>query len=439
MSLKSCIAEFIPHICTFLGPVDIASLRLVSRDLCAKANAAFASASFEVVETDLSAESIKVLDAIARHHEFRLCVRTVRILRRSTSEYVHRPLNLTARHRPPKATAALDFCEPNVVASIYDTWRRFDNCCAFEICDSPGVFDDDNVLALGLSPANVIRLVTSALASDVRSPVALRVYIQREVQHKEASPVQLSSLTTVTSGMSSIRDLTILWSIEANDTALAVKLVKDAPFLERLHLNFVSSLHADLVMAGLANAPFLPPIQQLRIGSMHLATGKHLAAVLIHLRHLLCELHIGAVHLHKNDWSWLFRKLSQNDFPFLKRIAVCAIRAPDAAGGSTAANLYFCPLRLDQRLLESCAGAFEFMLSPCRGKMRVGGIRFTGQGASMKLALDALASESSYYLLCRSSRLPSPGHPNMRTFAEARVGRLVPSFVHVKIWDGVHT
>lgn len=429
--LGNLSAEVLEHILAFLDRSDLSSLRLVSRSLSESTTAPFGKAWLRTVETDLSEEGIRRLETIADHEIFRNSVRTLRIIR-SIRRSVHSTLG-GERIWPRRGSSVLDFSSA-VARNFQDTVQRLDNCITFEVCDRPGVPGGDDGAAFGLSPIDALHLVLSAMATGTRHTQTLRIYLERQPTLGDRR--QFPSIAISPAMFLSLQDLDIFWHIRAELVWQFLNMITAATHLKRLHLNFGTSEDANGFLHQLAAVPTLPPIADLRLGRMISVSGTALVNVILRFQGTLRTLHIGHLNLDSGDWDSVFGTLSRHDFPCLESIALCFIRAPQPPDHNHTGTVYFCPLRLKQKTLERCGGAFEFMLVPDRGKTRVGGVRYTGSRTGTKLALEALA-DGSHYLLSRVARSPSPGLPNMKNFTGDRVGSVVPRFDQITTWNGL--
>lgn len=434
--LATLSTELVEHISAFLDGPHLSSLRLVCRSLRAKTTAVFGRAWLGLVETDLSEKSLRRLEAIAGHDVFRHSTCTLRIVRVSGDDdkytCVYGPLD-EGYWNPPRPPSPRDFSSVAVVWNFQDMLRRLANCNAFEVCDQAGCFPDGNGVAVGLAPTNVLYLVLSAMATDSRPVQTLRISFPRPDGYRLAE--QLPSIAIHSDVFPSLQDLRISWTIGDEVIELALSLITAAPRLKRLSLGFETYGDGGRFWRRLAAVPTLPPIADLRLGSAHDVPYTALVSVILRLQGSLRSLHIGHLGLHDGDWDSLFGDMSRHDFPCLERVALCFLRAPQPPGLSHQGDVYFCPLRLKQKALEKCGGCWEFALRPQRKKMRIGAVRFTGPRTGIRLALEALADDS-HYLICRGTRSPSPGLPNMKNFTGDGVGRVVPRFDLVKTWDG---
>ena len=393
--------------------VDLLTLRLVCRRLWSATDNLFASTWFRIVTVDFTPRSLLRLENIAHHEFLRESVRLIRVGSCKRPPAIT-PLGL---HPPDYTTKAygegnswsrtesgsLDLDAP-FIRDIQDLLLRFTRCTEISVTDvlgAPNGLDK----TLGLSAVDALILMCSVLAhQEVTHIENFTIVFRRRLIYPRLDPLLRTIINSPSfqASWSSIRYLRICWSIEEEIVDLTLDLIVRATSLRSLllHSGLISS--PDPFLHRLAQSPSVPALTYIACTTLMGVTPNTLAGVILRSKDSLISIRLGIVNIVPGDWNVFFGLLEREEFPFLETIAVTR---PHKA--------FFCPLRMRQ-----CGGQFEFLLNSYQNKTRVKGVRYTGPRPGMKLALKALANQSSYSL---KGEPQSPGYPDMEHFDD-RVG-----------------
>jgi hypothetical protein len=395
--LDALLPEVVELILGFLhDKKDLLLVRLVCRQLSLKSFTAFAIAWFNTIEIDLSKKSLHRLNNIAHHETLRRHVCYLRICDYQRDP-VERPLG-QGIHWRREDTGCLN--TSSVIVANFRDWlaNKLVRCRSFEVTDTYGRYPERVGTSSSLSPAGAVRLLFAVAAglpvhtfriNQVRAPSILCP--------SQISSAIVNSLQFQGSWASHLLELELAWNLEDNHLLrMAMDLIIIARNLRKLRLDWHNSDAAEHFFDHLGQAKTLPPISDLRIKSPGSIMQYTLLTFLSRLSSSIASLDLSCIHLSRGSWRSLFGDL-QFSLPHLEQITSCYEQP-------VRNRTFFCPLRQEPTIQDH--GEFEFLEICWKGKRRLAGVRYKGNGLGMRRALSA--PEGSVYTI-NSNGPPSPG------------------------------
>lgn len=425
--LDILIVELIELIARALHKADLLAVRCVSRYLREATSAVFATAWFTTITIDFTPRSLRRLTNIVQHNDLALAVRCLRVGNCNRPPII-RPLGFHEHDRqtrvlgeghswPHLENGCLDLAS-QLVNDFKALLARFSRC--MEICVTDGLDEgsqNDDGARTQLRPVEACYIMFSLLGTHrelrIRSFV---IHFDRGIAYDTAArlPPGLADLLAQASWPSHLQHLKIAWNLDDGLVSPTIDIVSTAMCAQSLELSFLRSPLSERTLQLLGQVPQLPALTKLRLGEIHGLTPNTFHGFIERFQGTLKSLRIDNVS-PGTSYNTVLGILANQNLPALEDIAV-----------TSSSRVYFCPLIQRQDVLKRCGGRFEFMLRWRRRKNRVSGVRYRGSGEGMRLALQALADNSSYQ---RSEGLPDVGISDMIDYAREGVGHVVEDLI----------
>jgi hypothetical protein len=487
MLLKDLPAELIEAIAACVATSDLCNIRLACRALHQKTSTLFGRAYFDIVETNLSKDSLSRLTLLSSHSTLRLAVRRLRIVQREFGAYEgrflgfgndwHRVAAATSNEKDSEsfeeeednsncfsicrrpirrpisaaqdeilvpvsysdATPLLDTSSP-VVRRFQSIVRRFENCTAFEICDT----EVRNGPVWSLTPSDAIHLALATMASGYRPVRELRLDLRAWLAYSDSNRLPPPDQIARLGPLLFLQKIELSWHITDQFAERIVAMITSAGRLRTLAMNFGPAEIVTRIFSLLAIAPALPAIENLRIERV-CKTVTPITRLLVRLRESLKVLRLRNMYFSsREELDEHLAALVANDFPCLEMFIFdswyCILPSRPNSGESGLVGLYFCPLRYRTDALRSISNTIGFSCVR-KGRRRFGAefkfrartLHFNGRPEEAALLLKVLANEG-YYLVNADGRPSSPNLPDVREAKGDLVGRLVTREDYMRPW-----
>ena len=303
--------EIIELIATFLEPVDLRFLRLVSRELNRKTLRSFGRANFATIHTDLSHESLERIRTISKSEHFARHVQCLQVK-------APRDGIIDKRFHWPRRFSrglAKNFNRADLLRDLLSQCLL--NCRSFVIYNSEPPHDTDCLV-----PNDAVGLILSIVA---RADIALQSftvrYIPFSLPNWQWLEVPLSQTPKFVKAWSQIEELALDFAVVFDHRAW-VLLVLSAPKLRKLSLRF-GLRDTSLFMQQLSSLHELNKLEELSL-SPYSATEEAITSLLLKNRDTLHSLSLEYIIL-EHEWSTIFENM-KGQFPQLQNFELFCLK-----------------------------------------------------------------------------------------------------------------
>ena len=305
--------EIIELIATFLEPVDLRFLRLVSRELNRKTLTSFGRANFATIHTDLTYESLERIRTISKSEHFARHVQCLQVK--------DPPDGIIGKrfHWPRRFSGGLakNLNRADLLRDLLS--QGLLNCRSFVIYDSKSPHDTECLV-----PNDAVDLILSIVA---RADIALQSFTVRyrplDFEDWRRLQMPLSQTPKFVKAWSQIEELALDFEI-VFDHRTWVLLILSAPKLRKLSLRF-GMTDTSLFMQQLSSLHELNKLEELSLRPAS-ATEDAITSLLLKNRDTLHSLSLQYTTLNdEGTWSTIFENM-KGQFPQLQNFELFLLK-----------------------------------------------------------------------------------------------------------------